>query len=445
MNTEKPGEVKVPKDPYMSVYLIVYWLGIGTLMPWNFFLAVNGYWMVKFRDVNNETLADSETKMTDLQMSWGPYLSMAAMIPNVTMLLVNAVIGHRMKVKPLLISSLVVIIVIFVFTDIMTQVNTDTWQTAFMIVTLFTVVIFNIMVAFLQGGLMGTIGKFPSAYMGALVQGQALGGIIAVGVNIMMLAFGMDDVSAAFYDFMVAVAYLFTALVAYLFVSKTEFFLFYAEGAQPTKESNQHEIDQLIEDGNNTQMTVERKKPNFLTVAYTIRVWIVAVFISFMCTLSVFPSITQLAFSTGYEEGSAWSRRYFVPVGCFLIFNVGDFLGRILASWVKWPGPTVRGSIAALLISLSRLAFIPLFMICNVSPQNRSVTSVVFESDTAYLILMVLFSVSNGYMGNICLSFAPKMLRTPEEQGQAASLIVFFLVFGLAIGSALSNVCISLL
>jgi hypothetical protein len=41
---------------------------------------------------------------------------------------------------------------------------------------------------------MGTIGKFPSAYMGALVQGQALGGIIAVGVNIMMLAFGMDDV-----------------------------------------------------------------------------------------------------------------------------------------------------------------------------------------------------------------------------------------------------------
>jgi len=41
---------------------------------------------------------------------------------------------------------------------------------------------------------MGTIGKFPAEYMGALVQGQALGGIIAVGVNILMLAFGMDDV-----------------------------------------------------------------------------------------------------------------------------------------------------------------------------------------------------------------------------------------------------------
>lgn len=44
----------------------------------------------------------------------------------------------------------IAIIVIFVFTDIMTQVNTDAWQGAFMIVTLFTVVIFNIMVAFLQ-------------------------------------------------------------------------------------------------------------------------------------------------------------------------------------------------------------------------------------------------------------------------------------------------------
>jgi len=32
-------EQQIPKDPYHLVYIIVYWLGIGTLMPWNFFLA----------------------------------------------------------------------------------------------------------------------------------------------------------------------------------------------------------------------------------------------------------------------------------------------------------------------------------------------------------------------------------------------------------------------
>jgi len=45
-----------------------------------------------------------------------------------------------------------------------------------------------------KGGLTGTMGRFPTKYMGALVQGQALGGIIAVGTNVIMLAMGLDDV-----------------------------------------------------------------------------------------------------------------------------------------------------------------------------------------------------------------------------------------------------------
>jgi len=53
---------------------------------------------------------------------------------------------------------------------------------------------------------MGVAGKFPAAYMGALVQGQALGGIIAVAVNIVMLGAGLSDVDAAFYDFLVSMS-----------------------------------------------------------------------------------------------------------------------------------------------------------------------------------------------------------------------------------------------
>ena len=71
---------------------------------------------------------------------------------------------------------------------------------------------------------MGVAGRFPPAYMGAMVQGQALGGIIAVSINISMLAVGLDDVDAAFWDFLIAIVYLGTSLVAFLVVTRTEFY-----------------------------------------------------------------------------------------------------------------------------------------------------------------------------------------------------------------------------
>ena len=36
---EDPG---IPPDPYRLVYIIFYWLGVGTLLPWNFFISVPG-------------------------------------------------------------------------------------------------------------------------------------------------------------------------------------------------------------------------------------------------------------------------------------------------------------------------------------------------------------------------------------------------------------------
>ena len=28
-----------PKDNYMLIYIIFYWLGMGSLLPWNFFIS----------------------------------------------------------------------------------------------------------------------------------------------------------------------------------------------------------------------------------------------------------------------------------------------------------------------------------------------------------------------------------------------------------------------
>ena len=47
-----------PVDRRKIVYVIFVWLGVGTLLPWNFFITANAYWNHKFRTVPIETLTE---------------------------------------------------------------------------------------------------------------------------------------------------------------------------------------------------------------------------------------------------------------------------------------------------------------------------------------------------------------------------------------------------
>ena len=58
LQTSMEGPVK---DRYNLVYLTFFYLSIGMLLPWNFFINVNGYWMYKFRTVNQTVGNDTGT------------------------------------------------------------------------------------------------------------------------------------------------------------------------------------------------------------------------------------------------------------------------------------------------------------------------------------------------------------------------------------------------
>ena len=90
---------------------------------------------------------------------------------------------------------------------------------------------------------------------------------------------------------------------------------------------------------------------------------------------------------------------------------MGDYIGRILAEFFKWPRPGRLGMVLMLLGSVARFVFVPLFMMCNVLPANRGLFDVVFYSDTVYIALMFLFAASNGYLTNICMMSAPQASR----------------------------------
>lgn len=52
--------------------------------------------------------------------------------------------------------------------------------------------------------------------------------------------------------------------------------------------------------------------------------------------LTLLFNLTVLINSEGRGNGHPWNDVYFIPVTNYLIFNSGDYLGRILAGLIEW-------------------------------------------------------------------------------------------------------------
>ena len=159
-----------------------------------------------------------------------------------------------------------------------------------------------------------------------------------------MLAIGGSDTNGALFSFSFAAVFLVTVLILFQSATKQEFY--------------QHYANLVHQDSDHKDTTV--KLTDIIKETWTFNL---AVFLNFLVTLGVFPTFHSLAQTTSSNE--EW-QKYFVPVGCFLVFNVCDLLGRILAHWICWPRASWSGSIITLVFSLARFAFIPLFVFCNV-------------------------------------------------------------------------------
>lgn len=126
----------------------------------------------------------------------------------------------------------------------------------------------------------------------------------------------------------------------------------------------------------------------------------------------------------------------------FLVFGSGDFLGRYLCSVPRllvWSGRRL------LTLSLARTCFVPLFLLCNVQrPSTLSAAASPFiNSDFIFMLIMLAFGVSNGYVSSLCMMAAPSLEHNPrlsrrDDIDVAATVASFCLVGGLALGSIAS-------
>lgn len=424
-------KVREPSDRYNLAYLIFYLLGMTTLLPWNFFITADDYWMFKFRDVTANV--SDKSNRTELQAGFTAYLSVASTIPNTLFLILNTLLSHKISLQIRMIGSLSSIFLLFVLTTVFVKVNTDSWQELFFIITLVTVVFLNIASAILQGGLFGIVGKFSSRYITAVVSGQALGGIFAALAEIASLCLGASSTISAFVYFMVANGMLLLSLAAYLVLSRAVFFRFHM--LDKVEVSNM-QYEPAVLQANDNPPSQEISSRIILS-----KIWVYgfSLWMTFVVTLALYPAVTVLVNSTGRGNSKPWNDMYFVPVVGYLIFSTCDYVGRILAGLLQWPRSS---SWVVALLSILRVVFIPLLLLCNAQPRHH--LPVIMNSDLYYILIIVLFGLSNGYLANITLICVPKIVDSTEQE-TASSMMAAFLGIGLASGSALSLIMVKVL
>jgi len=155
----------------------------------------------------------------------------------------------------------------------------------------------------------------------------------------------------------------------------------------------------------------------------------------FIITLSVFPAISTAILPTNPNTHPL----LFTAIH-FLAMNLGDFFGRFICAY---PSVYIWSAKRLLTLSLARTLFIPIFLMCNVQGSTPG-HSPIISSDFLFMIIMLVFGATNGYVSSLCMMAAPSLEHNPNLHGRkedvstAATLAGFCLVGGLAVGSIMS-------
>ncbi|KAM7385383.1 hypothetical protein PAMP_001470 [Pampus punctatissimus] len=392
--------INAPRDKYNAVWIIFFILGLGTLLPWNFFMTATMYFTSRLKDptptpssdqMSNETAEATDTR-SFLESKFNNDSSEAA--------------DHRQP---------------------------DGHPSGFRIDGLAP---FG---AILQSSLFGLAGMLPASYTTPIMSGQGLAGTFAAFSMICALASGSELQDSAFGYFITACVVVVLAIVSYLTLPRMEFFQYYMESnvSRPSADE-ENKMDLLKKESPAEKrpvvsLTEDEARPKVSVLNIFKQIWVMALSVCFIFTVTIgtFPAVTVDTKST-VSVGQNWDMYYFIPVSCFLLFNVMDWAGRSLTAICMWPG---KDSMWLPVLVGLRVVFIPLFMLCNVQP--RYTLPVLFSHDAWYIIFMIFFSFSNGYLASLCMCFGPKKVP-PHEAETAGAIMAFFLSLGLALGAAVS-------
>ncbi|XP_077935803.1 equilibrative nucleoside transporter 2-like isoform X4 [Gasterosteus aculeatus] len=430
--------------------IIIFVLGVGSLLPWNFFIIASQYFQRRLAAAPSTTSGGGG-------YSYELWMPLAANLPLVVSSLLNCLCTRccgrglpaalrrccgrglpaapcgscDLKHCPLVVFTMVLIIGLFAATAVLVDVDME--PRIFFYVTMATIVVINMSNGVLVGSLFGVVSLLFQQHLRWFMIGQGASGLIAALVMLVSILSRVPEQAYFIIPCVVAAV----TLACYLCLGMSPRTHTHGDGVDSPQQDSQEPpgSTEMTALSNSSEAPEDQRRDENQERCSGWRVfkeirWMAAyVMAVFVVTLSVFPVITSRV-QTVSKDNAAWDK-VFTCVCCLIVFNAMDLLGRIATIFVQWPLKESRWLPIAV---ASRGLFVPLLIMCNV--QNFR-SPAVFRSDGFFAFIMALFAVSNGYLASLCVAYAPRLVRGADCE--AAGLVMsLFMVLGLSLGAFLS-------
>lgn len=476
----------MPIDVGMAVYMIMFYQGIGNLLPWNAFITAAGYFSTRFCGTSYVTNFEN-------------YFSFSYTVSQTIGLALSVIYQDKISLKNKIIVPLVFYTIIFFLNTVFVVIDDMSSQALFGL-TLLSTSLCGLCGATLSAGLFGLGAALPAAYTGALMNGQALAGLMISLSSLLTIlsgkdltscnsndnAGGTDDTTVCTYStdysalgyFIIATLVLLSCIFFYLLLMKLNFSQFYfkrsglidndikaaSDGftepllsvAQDEENSSKADNKDVVITSIHSNTAVSSLSDasvaaptntsssnsshidfkSIKRVFNTIRIPAISVLLVFTISISIFPAVFVLIESEDKcKTSSRFSNDLFIPF-LFVMFNLFDFIGRVVAG-ATTPIVTAKNIWMA---SLARVVFIPLVLLCNIA---NSKLPIVFDHDVWPILLMALFAFTNGYVACNSMIYGATIID-PSDAGLAGTIMIFSLCLGLFFGSCCSFIVIAI-
>nr|XP_023415337.1 equilibrative nucleoside transporter 2 isoform X2 [Loxodonta africana] len=233
-----------PQDSYHLVGISFFTLGLGTLLPWNFFITAIPYFQGRLAGANSTagTLSTNHTGPADA-FNFNNWVTLLSQLPLLLFTLLNSFLYQHIPEAVRILGSLLAILLLFTLTAVLVKV--DMSPGPFFSITMASIWFINSFSAVLQGSLFGQLGTLPSTYSTLFLSGQGLAGIFAALAMLLSMASGMDAQTSALGYFITPCVGILMSIMCYLSLSHLEFARYYL--AKKPSQAQAHELETKAE------------------------------------------------------------------------------------------------------------------------------------------------------------------------------------------------------